>query len=89
MTDSILPTPAPSLIVDDGRPLIGIPAERNGQPVTVFFSDEATSSSPDQDAIQRALGAIGAWRHLDWDEAERELDRIRHQSKPTPPIEDL
>ncbi len=89
MDDPSPRTPGPKLILDEGQPLVGIPAERNGQPVTVYSSDDRMSGAPDQDAIQRALGAIGAWSHLDWEDAERELDRIRHESTPTPPVEDL
>jgi len=40
-------------------------------------------------ATQEALGAIGAWSDLDWYEMEQALDRIRHESNPTPPITDL
>jgi hypothetical protein len=35
------------------------------------------------------LALAGAWADLDWEEAEAELDRIRHESQPTPPITDL
>jgi hypothetical protein len=38
-------------------------------------------------AIANALALAGAWRDLDWDEAMKELDRIRHESTPTPPID--
>ena len=34
-----------------------------------------------------ALAVIGAWSDLDWEETAAELDRIRHESTPTPPIE--
>ena len=27
------------------------------------------------------MSVIGAWSDLDWDEMERELDRIRHESQ--------
>jgi len=34
---------------------------------------------------------LGIWKDLDpdldWDELADELDRVRHESKPTPPIE--
>jgi hypothetical protein len=38
-------------------------------------------------ALARALAAIGSWSDLDWDETAEALDRIRHESTPTPPIE--
>jgi hypothetical protein len=37
--------------------------------------------------VQDALSLAGAWSHLDWDDMVDALDRIRHESKPTPPIE--
>ena len=78
----------PSLLVRSNQPLIGIPFEENGQEVVRYFTDEAAADAViSQSATQAALGVIGAWSDLDWDEAVEELDRIRHESKPTPPIE--
>jgi len=37
-------------------------------------------------SIQKVLNLAGSWSDLDWDEVEQELYRIRHESKPTPPI---
>ena len=37
-------------------------------------------------AMQQALSLAGSWDDLDWDEMEAALDRIRHDSPPTPPI---
>ena len=36
-----------------------------------------------------ALSAFGAWSDMDWEETREALDRIRHESTPTPPIDDL
>ena len=56
---------------------------------------DSTSSFPDalqeemtisSRSIQKVLDLAGAWSDLDWDDVERELYRIRHESKPTPPI---
>jgi hypothetical protein len=52
--------------------------------------DEAAgehSARPLDPVTQDALGVIGAWEDLDWDEMVASLDRIRHESVPTPPIE--
>jgi hypothetical protein len=80
--------PLPSLLVQDNQPLIGIPCEENGQEVVRYFAteDEADQAVADQ-AVQDALSLAGAWSHLDWDDMVEALDRIRHESKPTPPIE--
>lgn len=90
MADQSTESSGPRLIVREGHPLIGVPAEQNGQEVTVYYTDDrAADSGPSPEAIQRALGAIGAWSHLDFDEMLDALDRIRHESTPTPLIEDL
>jgi hypothetical protein len=77
-----------TLVVRGDQPLIGIPAEEPGQLVTRYFADEEEADRVlGQDGVRRALSAIGAWSHLDWDETERALDRIRHEGTPTPPID--
>ena len=78
----------PSLLVQGNQPLIGIPFEEKGQEVVRYFAreDEADQAVADQ-AVQDALSLAGAWSHLDWDAMVDALDRIRHESTPTPPIE--
>jgi hypothetical protein len=79
-----------SLLVESDQPLIGVVLEENGHEVIRYFADEAAADAVTSDAgTQAALGAIGAWSDLDWEEIETELDRIRHESRPTPPITDL
>lgn len=68
------------------QPLIGIPFEENGQEVVRYFSEETQADKAvSKDATQTALNLAGAWSDLSWEETERALDRIRHESKPTPP----
>jgi hypothetical protein len=43
-------------------------------------------SSVNEPADDRSLS--GAWSDLDWEEAIDALGRIRHESEPTPPIEE-
>jgi hypothetical protein len=43
----------------------------------------------DPDVIADARSLAGAWSDLDWDETIAALDRIRHESKPTPPIDEI
>jgi hypothetical protein len=77
-----------SLLVRDGQPLIGIIVRENGQEVTRYFADEAAAdATTSKDDIKVALAAIGAFSDLDFDEMMADLDRIRHESKPTPPID--
>jgi hypothetical protein len=80
----------PHLAVRAGHPLIGIPLPENGQEVTHFVADDDAADAAVSDrTIEEALGVIGAWSDIPWEEMADELDRIRHESTPTPPIEDL
>ena len=77
----------PPLSSDFGQPLIGIPFSENGHEVIRYFIDEAAADAAIREqAIQQAVNLAGCWRDLDWDEMEAALDRIRHESPPTPPI---
>ena len=40
-------------------------------------------------SVKEALALAGAWADLPSEHLEEELDRIRHESKPTPPIDTL
>ncbi|MBI2760092.1 MAG: hypothetical protein HYX51_01535 [Chloroflexi bacterium] len=52
-----------------------------------YFADDHAAPGTD-DTLRAALSVIGAWEGLeDWDDVVDELDRIRHESTPTPPIE--
>lgn len=78
---------APQLSSDFGQPLIGIPFSENGHEVVRYFADEAAADAAvSPQAIQLAVSLAGSWSDLDWDEMEAALDRIRHESRPTPPI---
>ena len=50
---------------------------------------ESESESLLPKVTRDALSMIGSWSDLDWDEMILELDRIRHESRPIPPINDL
>jgi hypothetical protein len=80
--------PVPSLLVQDNQPLIGIPFEEKGHEVVRYFTDEKAADAAVSDSTtQAALSVIGAWSDMDWEEMVETLDRMRHESKPTPPIE--
>jgi|SRR5215467_1735986 len=80
--------PLPSLLVQDNQPLIGIPFEEKGQEGVCYFTDEkAADAAVPHSTTQAALSVIGAWSDMDWEEMVEALDRMRHESKPTPPIE--
>lgn len=76
------------ITVPSSQPLIGIPFDENGREVVRYFSEEAQADQAvSDDATKTALDLAGAWSDLDWKETLRSLDRIRHESKPTPPID--
>lgn len=83
-----MPNSQPIITLAQNQPLIGIPFEENGHEVIRYFSEETEADKAiSTDVTQTALNLAGAWSDLDWGEMERELDRIRHESKPTPPID--
>ena len=85
-----MPEPPPSFVVPSDQPLIGLIVEEDGQELTRYFSDEkAADAACTKSVTEAALSVIGAWSDLDWEEMEQALDRIRHASRPTPPITDL
>ena len=78
-----------SILARSDQPLIGIITEQDGQEMVHYFADEqAADAAAGKDNVRKALELIGAWRNLmDWEDVERDLDRIRHESEPTPPVE--
>ncbi len=45
-----------------------------------------TKQQKKQQAIEETLALAGSWSDLDFDEMLQQLDRIRHESNPTPPL---
>lgn len=76
-----------SLVVSDDQPLIGIAVFEDGRETVHYFcSEEDAEAAIPAGATQDALALAGAWSDLDWTELEAGLDRIRHQTPPSPPI---
>lgn len=74
------------LIVRKGQALRTVPDVENGEPILrVFVTDERTTEER-AEVLQKALDAFGAWSDLDADEVLDNLDRLRHESEPTPSI---
>jgi len=67
--------------------LIGVFLEENGLEVVRYFTSvaEAERAIP-ASAIEEGLQLAGAWEDLDIEQMLDELDRIRHESRPTPPF---
>ena len=76
-----------SVQADPGQPLIGVITDEQGREVVRYFTKEADADRVlVEDTTQAALALAGAWSDLAWDELEQALDRIRHESPPTPPF---
>lgn len=78
-----------SLVVERNQPVIAIPLVEDGREVVRYMVEDtpADTASPLPPSVQDALDLAGAWSDLDWDETMDALDRIRHESRPTPPID--
>lgn len=79
--------PPQSLVVRGDQGLGGIPVTEDGQDVVYSFIEDTLPTAIPSATIQDALSLAGTWSDLDWDEALEALDRIRHESVPTPPID--
>ena len=76
IAEEVEATRKPRVLKRDNTPLAIL------TPVTKKQSSKAKSK-----AVQDTLALAGAWKDLPADQMEEELDRIRHSSKPTPPLE--
>jgi len=75
------------LMAQRNQPLIGIISHDEGREVVHYFADEAEADAAIlSDTIQEVLSLSGVWSDLNWDVVEDQLNRIRHESRPTPPI---
>jgi len=76
-------------LIHMSEPLIVVPV--GDDQARYFTSEEELRASIGQDTIQRGLELAGAWGNLGMSEDEmfEALDKIRHESTPTPPIDSL
>lgn len=83
--------PASELVVERGQRVVAIPLIQDGREVVRYAVEDEThepaANTPMPESVRIALSLAGAWDDLDWDETVEALDRIRHESHPTPPIE--
>ena len=61
--------------------------KRDNQIVAVLTPVKTEGKQQNKKAIEEALALAGAWKDLDFDDMLEQLDKIRHESKPTPPFE--
>ena len=83
------PSDESGLAVRPDRPLIGVVLVEDGEEVVRYFADEADADAAVARVAAGPRSLAGAWADLDWEEAVIALDRIRHESEPTPPIDAL
>jgi hypothetical protein len=77
----------PRLQSDSDQPLIGVITEEQGQEVVNYFTAEQEADQVmAQNTTEDALALAGVWSDLEWDELEKALESIRHESPPTPPL---
>ena len=74
-----------SLFISSDQPLIGV-LDADLHQVRYFTTEEEADAALAADAVTDALSLAGAWRDLEWEAVVNDLDRLRHESKPTPPI---
>ena len=61
--------------------------KRNNEIVAVLTPVKTEGKQQNKKAIEETLALAGSWKDLDFDDMIQELDRIRHESKPTSPLE--
>jgi hypothetical protein len=74
-------------VVHRSQPLIGVISHEEGREVIRYFAEEAEAdAASSSNKIQEVLDLAGSWSDLNWDIVEEELNRIRHENPPSPPI---
>ena len=68
-----------------GRPYL---LQENSHDIALLTPvDTERKQQTNRQAIEETLALAGSWKDLDFDDMIEQLDRIRHESKPTPPLE--
>ncbi len=73
------------LSTTSSQPLIGV-LDADLHQVHYFTTEEEADAALAVDAVTDALSLAGVWRDLEWEAVVGDLDRLRHESNPTPPI---
>jgi hypothetical protein len=78
----------PGMTARHDRPLIGIVLVEEGEVIVRYVTDESEADAA-MAHLTPGRSLAGLWADLDWEDAIEALDRIRHESVPTPLIETL
>ena len=74
-----------SLFISSDQPLIGV-LDADLHQVRYFTTEEDADAALAAEAVTDALSLAGVWRDLEWEAVVSDLDRLRHESKSTPPV---
>lgn len=74
----------PPMIAEPDEPIFAIPMDDGT--VRYFMSEEDADATITDEMVQRALDLAGAWSDLADEDVEGELDRMRHEAPPSPPL---
>ena len=80
-----MPKKQTGLLASSSQPLIGV-LDADLHQVSYFTTEEEADAALAADAVTDALSLAGAWGDLEWEAVVNVLDRLRHESKPTPPL---
>ncbi len=83
------PPPTHGFVARADQPLIAVPLGEDNGEVGYFTDEREADAAAAATTLERALAVIGAWEEIDSPDALDQLDRIRHESPPTPPIDNL
>ena len=75
------------LCASPSQRIVAVYFDADGEERVVYCDEATTEEMTTEDDIEEAVRLAGAWSDLDWQETLAALDRIRHESRPTPPIE--
>jgi hypothetical protein len=79
-----------TLLVRSGEPVYVVPIDLDGVEYELYVAgDDAAEELRTPESLRDALNLAGAWSDMDGDAMLEALQRMRRESKPTPPIDDL
>ena len=71
-----------------GEPIFAIPFDDEGADIRYFWSGEEADEAITEEMIQRTLATVSTpiAPDFDWDEFDATMERIGHETRPTPPF---
>lgn len=75
------------LAAHEDDPLVAVHIGEDGDESVRYAVADSPDPSLTRQSIQAAMAAIGSCSDLDWRAWADELDRLRHENGPTPPVD--